>query len=1261
VLTSSGQQPWRGRGRRALRLAVALIAAIWLAASHDGPIRAGGGQESFAIQLARLRTLIDAGRYREAEPMAASLVSAADARQADSLEVAEAIDALLDLRVRDDRARLPDTIACGRRAVAIKEARLGPDHPGVAATLTSLSIVYRVTGNAAEAKPALERALAIRERAFGLSSVEAGRTLAELGATHLFLNDNAAARTALERAMAIFDRTPDPGGRGESQALYRLGFLALQDLASDAAQRWFERAVAADDRTLPPGHPDRARALQGLATALDYQDDVRAAAAQYGRAVSLLESALGPDHSLLIAPLSDLCRMRGTLGDYAAAIRACDRAVTIATQAFGPEHLRTVTAIEANSGLRLLLGDSAGAASRLEQVLAILDRQPAANQFRIAQYLVNLSLARERQGDVPAALALTTRALATFETAKPGDPSGLVRTQTNHARYLARLGRTQEALALLARARAAAEPFGPAILVPVMKTQAVVWQWQGDAARSLPEYRETIRLWESLSGPDDIRVLEPKVSYATALAQTGDLAGARRELQAVEARGLTNVRLAARALEERQALQYARQLSSARALALTLLASERRPSAASIAATYDPIVRGRALVLDEMAKRRRAVAHAEEDASVQQKWQALTRARERLARFVVRGADGVPAERRRAIVEEARAQRDRAERALADASTAFRRDQAQDRAGLAEVIASLAALPSRSALIAFVRYTPAPLKAGPFDPHPDDAYAAFVMRPRAAVSFTPLGSAREIDVLVTRWRASIDAALTSGGLAPQRVEADYREAGAALRARVWDPLTSAIGPASTAFIVPDGALHLVDLQVLPTGATAFLAEQGPTIHYLLAERDLLLPDLPRRNQNLLAFGAPDFDRSEPLPTAAVARAQRPAARQATAPPGASSSNAPRGAAAGGAGPDGASPNGGDPSDGSPNGRSPRGGGPSGGSPHDGRPNGASPSDGSPHGGSPNGASPSGGSPRGGSPNDGSSNSDSRSGGSAGRAGPGGGFGGGGGAPIALRQPRASRSACDLLAGGPFAPLDGAREETQRIVELWGEMHPRAAKQKLAQPTAFPGGTAAVMLVDEAASERAFKTLSPGRGILHIATHGFFLDGSCHGATAAAAAPADAPVFDLAEESPLLRSGLVFAGANHRAAADVNDDDGMLTAEEIAGLDLAAAEWAVLSACDTGRGDWQAGEGVMGLRRAFQIAGARTVIMSLWSVDDAVSARWMTALYEGRFLRRASTAAAVRAAHRALLDERRARGLSTHPIYWAGFIASGDWR
>ena len=109
------------------------------------------------------------------------------------------------------------------------------------------------------------------------------------------------------------------------------------------------------------------------------------------------------------------------------------------------------------------------------------------------------------------------------------------------------------------------------------------------------------------------------------------------------------------------------------------------------------------------------------------------------------------------------------------------------------------------------------------------------------------------------------------------------------------------------------------------------------------------------------------------------------------------------------------------------------------------------------------------------------------------------------------------------------------------------------------------------------------------------------------------------------------------------------------------MNLDGVEWAVLSACDTGLGEIRAGEGVFGLRRAFQIAGARTVIMSLWSVGDESTRSWMRALYAGRLQRNLSTADAVREASLAVLRDRRSRHLSTHPFYWAGFIAVGDWQ
>ena len=103
------------------------------------------------------------------------------------------------------------------------------------------------------------------------------------------------------------------------------------------------------------------------------------------------------------------------------------------------------------------------------------------------------------------------------------------------------------------------------------------------------------------------------------------------------------------------------------------------------------------------------------------------------------------------------------------------------------------------------------------------------------------------------------------------------------------------------------------------------------------------------------------------------------------------------------------------------------------------------------------------------------------------------------------------------------------------------------------------------------------------------------------------------------------------------------------------------EWAVLSACDTGLGQVKIGEGVFGLRRAFQVAGVHTVIMSLWAVEDESTREWMTALYEGRLKKKLSTAQAVSRATLTVLNERRASGQSTHPFYWGGFAAAGDWR
>jgi CHAT domain-containing protein len=204
-----------------------------------------------------------------------------------------------------------------------------------------------------------------------------------------------------------------------------------------------------------------------------------------------------------------------------------------------------------------------------------------------------------------------------------------------------------------------------------------------------------------------------------------------------------------------------------------------------------------------------------------------------------------------------------------------------------------------------------------------------------------------------------------------------------------------------------------------------------------------------------------------------------------------------------------------------------------------------------------------------------------------------------------------------------------------------------------------------LLTGSNATESAVKKTVGGRRIVHLATHAFFLGADCETApanTRAVGGLAGVPARSaMAVDNPLLLSGLALAGANTRTGTLPSKDDGILTAEEVAGLNLQGTEWAVLSACDTGVGTIRAGEGVLGLRRAFEIAGARTVIMSLWSVEDQATGAWMRMLYEGRLKEGLNTPASVQYASLSILRSRRGRGQSTHPFYWGAFVAVGDWQ
>ena len=182
-----------------------------------------------------------------------------------------------------------------------------------------------------------------------------------------------------------------------------------------------------------------------------------------------------------------------------------------------------------------------------------------------------------------------------------------------------------------------------------------------------------------------------------------------------------------------------------------------------------------------------------------------------------------------------------------------------------------------------------------------------------------------------------------------------------------------------------------------------------------------------------------------------------------------------------------------------------------------------------------------------------------------------------------------------------------------------------------------------------ASETNFKKLSGNSpNILHIATHGFFYENIKETEAAVINGNQDYQ-YNLAED-PLLRSGLVLAGANNAIKSnEISGNDGILTAMEISNMDLSNTDIVVLSACETGLGDIDGSEGVYGLQRAFKMAGVDIIVMSLWEVPDIETAEFMNLFYQN-WLKSKKVKEAFISAQRTMQSKYK-----TEPEKWAAFV------
>jgi CHAT domain-containing protein/tetratricopeptide (TPR) repeat protein len=642
----------------------------------------------------------------------------------------------------------------------------------------------------------------------------------------------------------------------------------------DRSRTWHQRALEEAERTLGPAHPTVGTTLANLSLAERGLGNFDGAMALQRRALEVTRAARGEEHPDTLERLQNLANLQVDEGDYPSALELYERVLALTRKHFGESD--EVANLLYNIGLtRARMGDLDAARQALENARDFWAARRGAQHPFVATALEKLGDVMTDQGDWAGAEGQLERAVAIREARSSTRPVDLAWTLATLGAVQLRLGKATSAGALAARADSLCAPLKAQAQVAVAGTLTRVGSLQldlGHTSSASANLGSALAMYERLFGQRHPQTALARARLSASLLRGGRGVEAAKAAAAAEGAWHDHVRRTLRYLADAQALSFAARRPEGRDVLLSI-ASSPHASALLVHRAFEAVARSRALVLDEMASRRPALATDHSLSS------ALDGARRRLAHLLFWEADQA-SQNRSAALATARDALESLERRFASKSADARAHDEPD----ADAETLRARLPKGAALVSFVRFHQTEPRTPGTGDDANERYIAFVLRHDGpTVIARPLGPAARIDTAIAAWRSEFEdpqAPLDH----PAESERRSLARGNDLARLIWDPLKPSLAGVDKVLIVPDGEIALVSFAALPTGPGTYLVETGPTLHYLSSERDLLHAARPPPSApSMLAMGGPDYDAVSEAREAGAGDETRSAVRASSGP------------------------------------------------------------------------------------------------------------------------------------------------------------------------------------------------------------------------------------------------------------------------------------------------------------------------------------------------------------------------------------------